>query len=59
MIKLLELAKEKQCTQINLEVAEKNLVAINLYKSFNFQKVGLRKNYYKNGDNAILMTLKI
>lgn len=56
---LINLAKEKQCSQINLEVDENNTVAINLYKSFKFQQVGLRKQYYKNGDNAILMTLQL
>lgn len=56
---LINLAKEKQCSQINLEVDENNTVAINLYESFKFQQVGLRKQYYKNGNNAILMTLQL
>ena len=42
---------------INLEVRESNLPAINLYTKFGFEKVGLRKNYYKNPtENAVLMT---
>ena len=39
-----------------LEVRSKNAPAISLYTSFGFEKIGERKNYYKNpDDNAILM----
>ena len=55
---LINLSKQKNCTSITLEVRENNLPAIHLYKSFNFKEVGKRKKYYKNGDTAILMTLK-
>ena len=42
---------------INLEVRESNCKAISLYNKLGFEKVGLRKNYYKNpAENAILMT---
>ena len=34
-----------------------NIPAIKLYQKYNFQTVGLRKKYYNNVDNAILMTL--
>lgn len=44
---------------INLEVNSKNSIAINLYKKYNFKQVGLRKKYYNNVDDAILMTLKL
>lgn len=57
--KLLNLAKEKNCTSMTLEVNKNNLPAIHLYKSLDFEVVGKRKNYYKNGDTAILMTLII
>lgn len=56
--KLIILSKEKECTSITLEVRENNIAAISLYESFNFKEVGRRKKYYKNGDTAILMTLK-
>ena len=45
-------------SKIHLEVKSTNLVAINLYKSFDFKEVGLRKGYYKNED-AILFTKKL
>ena len=39
-----------------LEVREKNVAARNLYKSYGFIEIGIRKNYYKDPpDNAILM----
>lgn len=56
---LINLSKEKNCLSITLEVNENNYNAIHLYESFNFKKVGARKNYYRNGDTAILMTLTI
>ena len=53
---LLTIAKEENCTSITLEVRENNLPAIHLYEQFGFKEVGRRKNYYKNGDTAVLMT---
>ena len=44
---------------ITLEVNENNKCAIQLYKNFDFKEVGLRKNYYKNHQNALIMTKKI
>lgn len=52
---LINIAIEKKCKQINLEVSCKNTVAINLYEKFGFKQVGLRKKYYKDQD-AILFT---
>ena len=46
---------KKEIKQINLEVSSNNTTAINLYKNFDFQKVGLRKKYYGKYD-AILFT---
>lgn len=55
--KLIEISKLKKLASITLEVNEKNIPAINLYKKYNFQQVGIRKKYYDNTDAAILMTL--
>ena len=44
---------------VTLEVNENNIPAITLYENFGFDKVGLRKNYYDNHENAIIMTKKI
>ena len=48
--KLLSIALKKKIKNIFLEVSVENQIAINLYKKFNFIKVGKRKNYYfRNG----------
>lgn len=54
--KLIEMAKERKSEAISLEVNEKNSIAIHLYESCGFEKVGLRKKYYNGIDNAIIMT---
>lgn len=54
---LIQLSKEQKMTSITLEVNENNIPAINLYKKFQFEQVGIRKKYYDNTDSAILMTL--
>lgn len=41
---------------ITLEVNEKNKAAIGLYTKYGFQNLGIRKNYYNIGENAIIMT---
>ncbi len=50
-------AKEQNCTSITLEVNEHNKPAITLYEKYDFKRIGLRKKYYNNTDNAILMNL--
>ncbi|MBP2024825.1 ribosomal protein S18-alanine N-acetyltransferase [Peptoniphilus stercorisuis] len=40
---------------ITLEVSEKNKAARNLYESLGFEEAGIRKDYYKIGDNALIM----
>lgn len=52
---LIDLASKSGCKKINLEVNEKNIIAINLYKKFGFEQVGLRKKYY-NEQDAVLMS---
>lgn len=54
--KLIDIAKYENFKSITLEVNENNLPAINLYSKFLFKKLGIRKKYYNNKDNAIIMT---
>ena len=49
-----EISKQNVKT-VFLEVGEKNIPAINLYLKFGFEQYNIRNNYYKNGENAILM----
>lgn len=53
--KIIEFSKDY--TYITLEVNIKNTPAIKLYKKYGFKQVGLRKKYYNNQDDAILMNL--
>lgn len=55
--KLIELAKKENVSSLTLEVNENNMYAIKLYEKYNFKKIGLRKNYYLQNENAIIMTL--
>ncbi|MDQ7824469.1 MAG: ribosomal protein S18-alanine N-acetyltransferase [Candidatus Eremiobacteraeota bacterium] len=38
-----------------LEVAEKNTAALRLYDKFGFNRVGIRRDYYGEGNNALVM----
>ena len=53
---LINIAKNEKLN-LTLEVKQSNINAIKLYEKYNFQKVGLRKNYYGQNENAIIMTL--
>lgn len=57
MKELLRICKEKDFAFVTLEVRESNIPAVNLYDSLGFDRVGMRKNYYKEPlENALLMT---
>tara|TARA_A100001035_G_C27482799_1_gene364025 strand:+ start:110 stop:550 length:441 start_codon:yes stop_codon:yes gene_type:complete len=54
----------KQCEKLNikklfLEVSHTNETAEKFYSSFNFSTVGIRRNYYKDGSNALLKEKKL
>jgi len=51
--------KSLNINEISLEVRKSNEVAINLYRLFNFNQINVRKNYYKNGEDALFMYLRI
>ena len=42
-------------TKAFLEVRESNVPAKNLYQSLGYGKISVRKNYYSDGENAIVM----
>lgn len=54
---IIRYSKIHNATSITLEVNEKNIPAIKLYKKYGFKQVGLRRKYYNNEGNAILMDL--
>ena len=54
----------KRCEKLNvnrllLEVSRKNVNAERFYTRFDFSTVGIRKNYYKDGSDALLKEKKI
>lgn len=56
---LIQISISKSMNSITLEVNENNTSAINLYKKYNFNTIGIRKKYYNNKDNALIMSLII
>ena len=53
-----------QCENFNvnkllLEVSQTNFVAEKFYSRFDFSTVGIRKNYYKDGSDALLKEKKL
>ena len=51
---LIEKYQDTDIKNITLEVKEDNIVAINLYKKYDFKKVSTREKYY-DGINGLLM----
>ena len=54
----------KQCEKLNLrklllEVSRSNINAERFYSNFAFSTVGIRKNYYKDGSDAVLKEKKL
>ena len=47
------------CHRIFLEVRADNEAALNLYRSFGFERLGVRRNYYRAGGDAVNMRLKL
>ena len=54
----------KRCEKLNinklfLEVSNINFIAEKFYSRFNFTTVGIRRNYYKDGSDALLKEKKL
>ena len=54
----------KQCEKLNinklfLEVSHNNAIAEKFYSRFDFFTVGIRRNYYKDGSDALLKEKKL
>ena len=54
----------KECENLNvnklfLEVSQTNTAAEKFYTRFNFSTVGIRRNYYKDGSDALLKEKKL
>ena len=53
------ISKKLKIKKILLEVSKTNSVAENFYSHFNFCTVGIRKNFYKDGSDALLKEKKL
>lgn len=53
---LIKFSNSLSLKSITLEVNESNFPAINLYKKLGFEILGVRKKYYNNTKNALIMT---
>ena len=51
---LIKRCKEQNINKLFLEVSHSNYEAERFYTRFNFSTVGIRKNYYKDGSDALL-----
>lgn len=52
-------ANEKGCETLSLEARVSNEPALTLYRSYGFIDAAVRKRYYENGEDAILMVLPL
>ncbi len=57
---LIDLARERGCAEISLEVRASNCAAIALYEKHGFRIMGRRKGFYRNpGEDALVMILTL
>lgn len=55
VIHALKIGIENDCRNVFLEVRKGNERAQNLYKALGFIEIGVRKRYYSNGEDALVM----
>ena len=56
---LIDMCKNQTQKSITLEVNSNNIPAQKLYENFGFKTIGIRKKYYNNTDDAIIMTKEL
>jgi len=56
--KMLQIAQKNGCRWATLEVNEKNIPARKLYEMFGFKCISRRKDYYKKGEDALIMWIR-
>lgn len=52
---LLDYCRSNSISSITLEVRASNTPAINLYKKLGFQEEGVRRKFYSDGEDALIM----
>jgi ribosomal-protein-alanine N-acetyltransferase len=56
---LLSLAQHQGAERATLEVATTNTAAVALYRALGFRDAGIRRGYYRNGDDALIQWLRL
>lgn len=56
---LLQVVKQQGCSIAMLEVSRNNIAAIQLYEHAGFKRVHVRKAYYTDGSDALLLNLAV
>ena len=56
---LIRSCEKQNINKLVLEVSNKNVIGEKFYDSFNFFTVGKRKNYYRDGSDALLKEKKL
>lgn len=56
---LLEDMKKNKIENIYLEVRQSNRPAVRMYEHAGFEHVGIRRRYYEDGEDAVLMSLSL
>jgi len=56
---LIEQCEKLKVSKLLLEVSQRNVTAEKFYSRFDFSTVGIRRNYYKDGSNALLKEKKL
>ncbi len=55
LMHLSDIAKNENVNTIDLEVRKSNIIALSLYRKEQFEILGERRNFYSDGENAIIM----
>ena len=59
MEKIIEICNEQEIENLTLEVRKSNTYALKLYSSLGFVNEAVRKKYYGDGEDALLMVKKL
>ncbi len=59
MVNLIKRCEKLKLKKLLLEVSQSNITAQRFYSRFDFSTVGIRKNYYKDGSDALLKEKKL
>lgn len=59
MEKIIEICNDQEIENLTLEVRKSNIYALKLYTSLGFVNAAVRKKYYGDGEDALLMIKKL